>query len=55
MRDYEGVDAAISLPTVVDRTGAARVLRLQLDPVEATALRRSAELLREMRETAREG
>jgi len=55
VRDYEGIDASISLPTVVDRTGAARVLRLQLDPAEAAALRRSAEMLRDMREKGRGG
>jgi L-lactate dehydrogenase len=39
-------DLSLSLPTVVDRSGAARVLRLDLDANEIEALHRSAEILR---------
>jgi len=45
--DYYGVgDVCLSLPTIVDRGGVGRVLRLQLDPSEIEALRRSADVLR---------
>jgi len=45
--DYYGVsDICLSLPTVVDRGGAERVLRLQLSDEEAARLRASADVLR---------
>lgn len=44
--DYHGIgDICLSLPTVVDRGGVERVLRLDLDPSEIEALRRSADVL----------
>lgn len=39
-------DVCLSLPTVVGRDGAERVLRLSLAPAEAEALNRSADVLR---------
>jgi L-lactate dehydrogenase len=45
--EYHGIrDVCLSLPTVVDRGGVERVLRLQLDPSEIEALRRSADVLK---------
>jgi L-lactate dehydrogenase len=47
IEDFYGVGGiAFSLPTVVNRSGAARVLRLQLDETEAEGLRRSAGVLK---------
>lgn len=47
IRDYQGLsDVCFSLPTVVDRRGVEKVLRLELDPAEIDKLRRSAEILR---------
>jgi L-lactate dehydrogenase len=47
---YAGIhDVSLSLPTVIDRGGVARVLALDLDDAETAALRRSAELLRKAR------
>jgi L-lactate dehydrogenase len=44
---YYGIGGvALSLPTVVNRGGIARVLRLKLDDREVEGLRRSAEVLR---------
>ncbi len=44
---YYGIGGvALSLPTVINRGGIARVLRLQLDDRELEGLRRSAEVLR---------
>lgn len=46
IEDYYGIDGVcLSLPTVVDRSGVERVLRLDLSPREARGLRRSAEVL----------
>ncbi len=43
---YEGVDdVALSLPTVLNREGVARVLRLELNAEESDGLRRSAGVL----------
>ena len=39
-------DVCLSLPTIVGRGGAERVLRLTLSPSEAEALSRSADVLR---------
>jgi L-lactate dehydrogenase len=48
VEDYYGVDGVcLSLPTVVSRRGIERVLRLDLSPLEARGVRRSAEVLRE--------
>ena len=48
IEDFYGIsDICLSLPTVVDRTGVARVLRLELSPEEEEALRRSAEVLKD--------
>jgi malate/lactate dehydrogenase len=45
--DFHGIgDVCVSLPTVVDRGGVERVLRLQLDPAEIEALGRSADVLK---------
>ena len=53
---YAGIhDVSLSLPTVIDRGGGARVLALDLDDAETDALRRSAELLRKARAELREG
>jgi L-lactate dehydrogenase len=47
VEDYYGVDGVcLSLPTVVSRRGIERVLRLDLSPLEARGVRRSAEVLR---------
>ncbi len=47
IRDYQGLnDVCFSLPTVVDRGGIEKVLRLELDPAEREKLRHSAEILR---------
>jgi L-lactate dehydrogenase len=46
--DYCGIsDLCFSLPTVVDRGGIQRVLRLELDEPETAKLRHSADVLRE--------
>lgn len=46
MGDYYGIsDVCFSLPTVVDRGGIQRVLRLELNETETAQLRRSAEVL----------
>jgi len=42
---YDVGDVSFSLPTVINRGGVARVLRLQLDETEADGLRRSAAVL----------
>ena len=47
---YSGVEGVcLSVPCVVAREGIAAVLRLELDPGEAAALRRSADVLAETR------
>jgi L-lactate dehydrogenase len=47
IEDYYGIsDVCFSLPTVVDRGGIQRVLRLELDEEERAKLHRSAEILR---------
>ena len=47
IRDYQGLsDVCFSLPTVVDRGGVEKVLRLDLDKTEKQKLRRSAEILK---------
>jgi L-lactate dehydrogenase len=46
IEDYCGIsDVCFSLPTVVDRGGIQRVLRLELDQTETDKLRHSAEVL----------
>lgn len=48
IEDYYGVDdVCLSLPTVVNRGGVERVLRLELSPQEVEGLRQSARVLRE--------
>ncbi len=48
---YEGVDGiCLSLPRVIGRHGAERVLRPALDSDEEAALRRSADAVREATE-----
>jgi L-lactate dehydrogenase len=48
VRDFCGIDdVCLSLPTVVNRTGIAKLLRIQLSDAEADQLRRSAEVLRQ--------
>lgn len=45
---YYGIqDVCLSLPTVIDRGGVERVLRLELDDEEIAGIRRSAQVLRE--------
>ena len=47
IQDFCGIsDVCFSLPTVVDRGGVQRVLRLELDETERAKLRHSAEILR---------
>jgi L-lactate dehydrogenase len=47
VESYYGIgDVSFSLPTVIDRTGVAQPLRLELDEHERDGLRRSAEILR---------
>ena len=47
LEDYLGVtDVCLSLPTVVNRAGVERVLRLKLSHQETDSLRRSAEILK---------
>lgn len=47
INDYYGIDdVCLSLPTIVGRGGAESVLRLGLSAAEASALRRSADILR---------
>jgi L-lactate dehydrogenase len=46
IEDYYGIsDVCLSLPTVIDRGGIQRVLRLDLDSTETGNLRRSADVL----------
>jgi L-lactate dehydrogenase len=46
--DYYGIkDVCLSLPTIVDRGGVEKVLRLELNPKEIEGLRKSAEVLRQ--------
>ena len=46
IRDYYGIsNVCFSLPTVVDRGGIRRVLRLELDESESAKLRHSADIL----------
>lgn len=48
IEDYYGIsDVCLSLPTVVNRSGVERVLRLYLSPEETAGLRRSAQILQE--------
>ena len=52
--DYYGIDdVCLSLPTIVGRGGVESVLRLGLSPGEASALRRSAAVLRDTLEELR--
>ncbi len=47
IRDYQGLsDVCFSLPTVVDRGGVEKILRLELSDEEIEKLRRSAEVLK---------
>ncbi len=47
IEDYCGIrDVCFSLPTVIDRGGIQRVLRLELDETETAKLRQSADILR---------
>jgi L-lactate dehydrogenase len=47
IQDYYGIsDVCFSLPTVIDRSGIRRVLRLELDESESAKLRHSANILR---------
>ena len=45
VKDFYGI-VCLSLPTVVNRSGIAKLLRIQLSDEEADQLRRSAEVLR---------
>jgi L-lactate dehydrogenase len=48
VQDYCGIsDICLSRPSMVDRTGVSRALRLELSPDEEEALKRSAEVLKE--------
>lgn len=54
VEDYYGIgDVCLSLPTVVNRHGVERVLRLELSPEEVAGLRRSGRVLRETIEQVR--
>lgn len=47
INDFYGIsDVCLSLPTVVNRTGIAKLLRVHLNDVEVEQLRRSAEVLK---------
>lgn len=47
INDYYGIDdVCFSLPTVIDRDGIQRVLRLELDETETDKIRHSAEVLK---------
>ena len=49
VKDYYGItDVCFSLPTVVDRGGIEKAIRLELDPDEIEQLNHSAELLRKI-------
>jgi len=49
IEDYYGIsDVFLSLPTVIDRAGVERILRLKLDEREVEGLRKSADLLRDL-------
>jgi L-lactate dehydrogenase len=49
VKDYYGItDVCFSLPTVVDRGGIEKAIRLELDPDEIEQLKHSAELLRKI-------
>ena len=53
--DYYGIDdVCLSLPTVLSRHGIERVLRLELSPLEARGVRKSADVLRQTIESLRE-
>ncbi len=48
MEDYYGIqDVCLSLPTVIDRGGVERVIRLQLSADEVAGLQRSAKILKD--------
>ncbi len=48
IHDYYGIgDVCLSLPTVIDRGGVEKVLKLELSPEEIDGLRRSAEVLKQ--------
>jgi L-lactate dehydrogenase len=45
--DYYGIsDLCLSLPTIVDHGGIAKILHLELDQIEEARLRNSAEVLK---------
>jgi L-lactate dehydrogenase len=47
INDYYGIaEVCFSLPTVIDRGGVEKVLRLQLSPQEIEMLRYSADVLK---------
>jgi len=47
INDYYGIsDVCFSLPTVIDRGGVEKVLRLELNPEEIERLRHSAKVLK---------
>ncbi len=46
---YDLTDVCLSLPTVINRNGVERVLRLELSEQEIAGLRRSAEILKGLR------
>jgi len=47
VQDFHGIDdVCLSLPTVVKRTGIAKLLRIQVSDAEADQVRSSAEVLR---------
>jgi L-lactate dehydrogenase len=49
IEDYYGInDVFFSLPTVIDRGGVERILRLKLNDEEAEGLRKSAQLLQDL-------
>jgi L-lactate dehydrogenase len=47
VQDFYGIsDVCLSLPSIVNCSGVAEVLRIQLDASEADQLRRSADVLK---------
>ncbi len=48
IEDFYGIsDLCLSLPTIVDRGGVEKVLRLELNPVELEGLQKSAAVLKQ--------
>jgi len=48
---YDIDDVFLSLPSIIDRGGLERFIRLQLDPKEVDGLRNSARVLKDILKT----